>query len=186
MVYIRGASARNGPVRDQDRFQRKVKFILIIIGAFAIAAYLVAIPGQEEDVVHVDMSSSITNALTNAVLDIEMAEEIQLEQKEEKLFSTKMLQVEEQMKHDLSNAVQNLQQDPQQLKTIQDEATYALEEKALEKLESKINQVVDEAELEVEEVITEDEEEGMDAKDIETLEQIAEKDIEEEKYIIQM
>ena len=102
-------SARNGPVRDQDRFQRKVKFILIIIGAFAIAAYLVAIPGQEEDVVHVDMSSSITNALTNAVLDIEMAEEIQLEQKEEKLFSTKMLQVEEQMKHDLSNAVQNLQ-----------------------------------------------------------------------------
>ena len=59
-----------------------------------------------------------------------------------------------------------------------------MEEKALEKLESKINQVVDEAELEVEEVITEDEEEGMDAKDIvkdiETLEQIAEKDIEEE------
>merc|ERR1712157_518464 len=48
----------------------------------------------------------------------------------------------------------------------------------------KVNEIVDEAELEVEEIITEDEEEGMDTKDIvkdiETMELIAEKDIEQE------
>merc|ERR1719469_891059 len=61
---------------------------------------------------------------------------------------------------------------------------YTLEEKELEKLETKVNKVVDEAELEVEEVITEDEEEGFSAKDIvkdiKTLELIAEQDIKEE------
>merc|ERR1712151_1067174 len=47
-----------------------------------------------------------------------------------------------------------------------------------------VNEIVDEAELEVEEIITEDEEEGIVTKDIvkniETLEAIAEKDIEAE------
>jgi len=304
MVYVRGASTRNGAYgpnntdRDQDRFQRKIKFILIIIGAFAIAAYLVAIPGEEgddngstktlrgksvrtplaeqqqqgqygpnngsmnnnnnnnnmmnnvepgpdgqahqpaqyeapsqpqsydqqqqqpehaypemenadtgsqkvypamqhEEEQHekgVESPGEITEALTNAVLDMEMAEEVQLEEKEEKLFNTKIVEVEQQMRTDISNAVHNIMTDTgngqndqlveDEIKTIQDEATYTLEEKALKKLESKVNEIVDEAELEVEEIITEDEEEGMDTKDIvkdiETMELIAEKDIEQE------
>merc|ERR1712183_371792 len=96
----------------------------------------------QDDQKDFESPGEVTNALTNAVLDMEMAEEVQLEEKEEKLFSNKMADVEQQIRTDISNAVHNIKsssnsgdmQNEQviedEINLIQAEATYTLEEKA--------------------------------------------------------